>query len=576
MCGESVARARRQLFRMNKENAICSTGVPPVEKHGYNPFADVKLSQGAYLPHWTQEGAVYAVTFRLHDSLPTSVLKSWRDEREDIVKTAKMLGRELTDEEHLRLQELHSERVDKWLDAGHGKCWLREDRIATVVEAALKCFDGQRYALYSWCIMPNHVHVVVRPFSGNMMSNILHSWKSFTSKKANCLLGRSGDFWQPEYYDHLIRDENDFNRQVRYVVENPAVAGLHSWRWVGSFCSTGVPPVGNHGRDAHATEEEEGHGRDAHATGKLCLALILALTACWPMGARCNECVSPADCRYDVCGVKKISANGLLSSGSRWIKPVLSNVTALAVGPSDRIVVGSKAGIEVLDVLGQSLLSFTVSGPVRALAVSANGDIFSGLDNHIEVFGPDGTRKAIWKSPSAKTMITSVAVSSNFVFIADCQNRIVWRFTLAGEVSGRIGDKDPARRPEGFVVPSAFFDIATAPDGSLWVVNPGMHRLEHFTADGQFLSSWGKASVDDDGFCGCCNPSNMALAPDGSFVTSEKHIVRVKRYDATGRFAGVISGSREWGKDVVGLDLAVDSKGRILVLDPSGDGVRVY
>jgi hypothetical protein len=314
-------------------------------------------------------------------------------------------------------------------------------------------------------------------------------------------------------------------------------------------------------------------------TGKLVLVaggVALVLAAWLMMPNRCGPCATPAECRYDVGSVKNTGTNRLLRTGELWIKPVLSNVTALAVGPSDRIIVGANKGIEVLDVLGRSLLSFAVSGPVRALAVAADGDIFAGLDDHIEVYGADGVRKAIWKSPHPKTMITSIAVSSNFVFIADCQNRVVWRLTLAGEVSGGISGKEPSRRPEGFVVPSAFFDIATAPDGSLWVVNPGMHRLEHFTVDGQFLSSWGRTSVEDDGFCGCCNPSNMALAPDGSFITSEKHLVRVKRYDAAGRFAGVISGQREWKKHVVGLDLAVDSKGRILVLDPSGDGVRVY
>lgn len=291
---------------------------------------------------------------------------------------------------------------------------------------------------------------------------------------------------------------------------------------------------------------------------------------------RGGQCATPDECRYDVGAVKKTGTNGLNLKSGHLIKPALSNLTALAVGPSDRIVVGAKSGIEVLDAAGKSLLSFSIPGPARALAVASGGDIYAGLDDHVEVYGSDGARKAVWKSPHAKTMITSVAVSSNFVFVADCQNRVVWRFTPAGEVSGRIGDKDPSSRPDGFVVPSAFFDVAPVPDGSLWAVNPGMHRLEHFAADGRFLSSWGRASAEDDGFCGCCNPSNMTLAPDGSFVTSEKHIVRVKRYDADGRFKGIISGQAEWGKDVVGLDLAVDSTGRILVLDPSADAVRVY
>lgn len=311
-------------------------------------------------------------------------------------------------------------------------------------------------------------------------------------------------------------------------------------------------------------------------TGKAGLAGVMALVVCWSVPGWSGKCATPAECAYDPLAVKKAGTNGPSRAGVLWIKPSLSNVTALAVGLNDQIVVGASAGVEVLDATGKSLLTFSVPDPVRALAVGANGDIFAGLDNHVEVYGRDGKRKAVWQSPRAKTMITSIAVSSNFVFVADCQYRVVWRFTPAGELSGRIGDRAPVTRPEGFVVPSAFFDVAVAPDGSLWVVNPGMHRLEHFNADGGLLSSWGKASIEADGFCGCCNPSNMALAPDGSFVTSEKHIVRVKRYDSGGHFSGIISGQEEWRKNIVGLDLAVDSKGRVLVLDPSADGVRVY
>lgn len=284
---------------------------------------------------------------------------------------------------------------------------------------------------------------------------------------------------------------------------------------------------------------------------------------------------TPEECRVDLGMVKNNGTNSLPAPAPRWIKPSLSNLTALAVGRDDRIVVGSAAGIEVLDAAGHAFLNFPVERPVRALAVGADGDIVAGLDDHVEVFGSDGTRKAVWKRPHEKAMITSVAVSPQFVFVADCQNRVVWRCTPDGELSGRIDGKDSSRRT-GFVVPSAFFDVATLPDGSLWIVNPGLHCLEHYSAEGRLLSSWGRASVTTDGFCGCCNPSHIALMPDGSFVTSEKRIVRVKRYQADGQFLGIVSGQKEWGRDVVGLDLAVDSRGRILVLDPAADAVRVY
>lgn len=285
---------------------------------------------------------------------------------------------------------------------------------------------------------------------------------------------------------------------------------------------------------------------------------------------------TPAECRYDLHALRATGTNALARAGVRWIKPALSNLTALAVGPGDRIIVGSRDGVEILDAAGTRLTAFATAEPVRALAVGADGDVFAGFEQHVEVHAPDGQRKAVWVRPHAEAMITSIAVSPAAVFVADCQNRTVWRFTFDGAVAGRVGDKEPVRRPEGYVVPSAFFDVATAPDGSLWVANTGMHRLEHYDSEGRFLECWGRPSSEPDGFCGCCNPSHFALTPDGQFVTSEKHIVRVKRYDRAGRFIGVVSGPEEWSKQMVGLDLAVDSRGRILVLDPAADVVRVY
>ena len=238
------------------------TGVPPVDHGqdahataaGVNPLEPVNIRRGAYLPHWTQAGATYAVCFRLGDALPSDVLRQWSAEREDIVKTARQLGRDLSDEERQRLATLHSEKVEKWLDSGHGACWLKDERIAETVRGALAHFEGDRYTLLAWCIMPNHVHVILRPEGTHQLPDILHSWKSYTSKEANKLLNRTGEFWQAEYYDHLIRNEDDFRKQVAYVLANPARAGLAEWKWVGR--GTGVPPV-DHGQDAHATTPRE-------------------------------------------------------------------------------------------------------------------------------------------------------------------------------------------------------------------------------------------------------------------------------------------------------------------------------
>jgi type I restriction enzyme M protein len=101
------------------------TGVPPVPLHGQDAHATIKKRQGGYLPHWTREGATYAVTFRLADSLPQAALERFIFEREDIVKTAREMNRPLSETEEKRLTQLHSEKVETYLDAGHGACWLK-------------------------------------------------------------------------------------------------------------------------------------------------------------------------------------------------------------------------------------------------------------------------------------------------------------------------------------------------------------------------------------------------------------------------------------------------------------------
>jgi REP element-mobilizing transposase RayT len=223
------------------------TGVPPVnanKDHAQDARATIKKRHGAYLPHWTRDAAWYAVTFRLWDSLPPHVIESWLFERKNIVKTAEQMKRPLSKHEEDRLRHLYSEKVERYLDAGFGSCYMKDKRIAGVVSQALLHFEDQRYNLAAWCVMPNHAHAVVQPFAGmantggtpvprSELPEILHSWKSFTAKEANRVLGRSGEFWQAEYYDHLIRDKADFFHAVNYVLDNPIKAGLKNWTWVG-------------------------------------------------------------------------------------------------------------------------------------------------------------------------------------------------------------------------------------------------------------------------------------------------------------------------------------------------------
>jgi DNA polymerase III alpha subunit len=181
------------------------------------------------LPHWQQEGATYFVTFRLADSLPRDVFDQWRAARDLALRDAQDAARN-SDEAKAKMAaqiaEEFGDKLEQHLDESIGDCWLRDPEVAGIVERALRHFDGERYVLGSYVVMPNHVHVLVRPVMEHKLPDILQSWKSFTAKEANKRLGREGEFWQPESFDHIVRNEQKLEEFNRYIQANPIKAGL--------------------------------------------------------------------------------------------------------------------------------------------------------------------------------------------------------------------------------------------------------------------------------------------------------------------------------------------------------------
>lgn len=212
------------------------------------------------LPHLKREGASYFVTFRLAGTLPREVLLQLKREREAILQQALSQNRPLTWHEQRQLFDWYAERVDGYLDAGHGECWLKRPAVAALVTGALRFFEGQRYTLHAWVVMPNHVHAVLHPTSPHTLSSILKSWKGYTALQANRLLNRTGTtFWQNESYDHCCRDDEDRARCCAYTTLNPVTAQLCSrpedWPWssahVGQTSGLPVPGVSDSAAPLH-------------------------------------------------------------------------------------------------------------------------------------------------------------------------------------------------------------------------------------------------------------------------------------------------------------------------------------
>ncbi len=197
------------------------------------------------------------------------------------------------------------------------------------------------------------------------------------------------------------------------------------------------------------------------------------------------------------------------------------------------------------------------------------------MQDHVEIFTKD-LKKTVWASPGEKAYLTSIAVDDWYVYVADAGSRRVWRYAKEGGSPLEIGVKDWANGVRGFFIPSPFFDIDIGTDGSLWAVNPGHHALENYRPDGMPISMWENSSFTIEGFSGCCNPSHFSLMPDGSFVTAEKGLPRVKIHNLDGSLRCVVAAPDQFDEDVVGLDVAVDDSGRVYVLDPSRNQIRIF
>ena len=214
-----------------------------VKSERENPLRSGIHTRG-YLPHVKREGARYFVTFRLADSLPKDVLLKIQAERAERLHrfhaqqaAAKKLNAAAPKPDDMdEIERDYYRQLEQYMDKGGGECWLRKTEVADSVAAAIRFFDGERYRLDAWVVMPNHVHVVLWPMPNHTLSKIVQSWKRYTSREANRILGRTGEtFWQPESFDHWIRDDEEHARCCRYVMNNPVKARLcgapEDWKW---------------------------------------------------------------------------------------------------------------------------------------------------------------------------------------------------------------------------------------------------------------------------------------------------------------------------------------------------------
>ena len=215
--------------------------------------------------------------------------------------------------------------------------------------------------------------------------------------------------------------------------------------------------------------------------------------------------------------------------------------------------------------------------------------VIVGFFNFIQAFDMNGN--SIWTSEKfdGKPFLTAIAASEDKLFLADAGNRQVIICDLNGKTMSQFGKKDEQLGNPGFVVPSGYFDLKMSAQGLLQIANPGKLRLETYSLEGVFQSSWGNAGMAIGDFCGCCNPVFFDVFENGNFVTSEKGLSRICIFNQDGSLKGVAAGhdilvqdevqmkqSRSKDNAGIGFDVAIGNEDQLFVADPVMNEIRVF
>jgi len=279
---------------------------------------------------------------------------------------------------------------------------------------------------------------------------------------------------------------------------------------------------------------------------------------------------------YDLKELRKVDSALIAYKEVSSFKINSESVFGLALDAEDRIYVSGTNKLWIFDSKGQVQSSMKVRGDAHSVSISESGNILLGVGNRVDVRKPNGGLNNSFQIKGTKAYISSLAEKEGIVYIADAGQKIVHQYTLDGKKVSAIGARNLEKGIRGFVIPSPYFDLMFGRQGELWVVNPGRHALEAYNDKGDLISSWERTSMQVDGFGGCCNPSHVAMLSDGSFVTSEKGLERIKIHLPSGDFKSVVAAPKQFDAGTTGLDLAVDSNDRIIVLDPARKMVRIF
>lgn len=254
----------------------------------------------------------------------------------------------------------------------------------------------------------------------------------------------------------------------------------------------------------------------------------------------------------------------------------LTDASALVVDGDGSILAAGRDVIRRFSAAGEPLGEIAVEGTPACLAVGPDGLLYAGIGGGVRVFDRDGKQMAAWPTLGPRAFVTGIAVDDRQVLAADWGRLVVVRMDRDGKVLQELGRADKDKGVPGLLSPSPHMGVAIGENGLVWVSSPGRHRFEAYNADGNIARFWGEAGTTLGSFLGCCNPADFVMLADGSFITAEKGIPRIKRYLPDGRLESVVAAPASFADNQKGVAIAADASGNVLALERGGKSIKVF
>lgn len=245
----------------------------------------------------------------------------------------------------------------------------------------------------------------------------------------------------------------------------------------------------------------------------------------------------------------------------------------IALDNAGNVYAVGDTAVKVFGSDGEVVRQWKTARPGMCVAVDADGRVWVGEDGQVEIFDPQGKLLDTWSDPDRLGLVTAIGLTADAVFLADANARWIRRYDREGVFKNNIGEQ---HRKGGFHIPNGVVDFAVDDEGILHVANPGMHRVERYRGDGEYLGYFGRFDgVDPVGFPGCCNPTNVAVDDAGRVIVTEKAGPRTKVYSPEGELLTVVADDL-FDPAAKNMDVAVDPSGRIYVVDTERLEIRIF